>query len=212
MLGLDLAIIATTFALIFPAELPDKTFIATLVLATRFRHLWVWLGVSAAFAVQVIIAVVAGGFLALLPTRLVLGVTAVLFIAGSVILVRGGLASRSAEREQERDEEAEVEAKVASTAGAAISASRTFAVSFVVLFTAEWGDLSQLLTAGLAARTGQPVSVGIGSWAALIIVAGIAVLAGRWLQARVPIWRIRLVSGAILAALAVWTIVEFVQA
>ena len=211
MLGVDLAVIATTFALIFPAELPDKTFIATLVLATRFRHLWVWLGVSAAFAVQVTIAVVAGGFLALLPARLVLGVTAVLFIAGSVILVRGGLASRAAEREQEQDEAAEVEARVAAS-GTAVSAWRTFAVSFAVLFTAEWGDLSQLLTAGLAARTGQPLSVGIGSWAALIIVAGIAVLAGRWLQARVPIWRVRLVSGAILAALAIWTIVEFVQA
>ena len=209
---MDLAIIATTFALIFPAELPDKTFIATLVLATRFRHLWVWLGVSAAFAAQVAIAVVAGGFLSLLPSRLVLGVTAVLFIAGSVILVRGGLASRAAEREQEQDEAAEVEAKVGSTQGAAVSPWGTVAVSFVVLFTAEWGDLSQLLTAGLAARTGEPVSVGIGSWVALIIVAGIAVLAGRWLQARVPIWRIRLVSGAILAALAVWTIVEFVQA
>ena len=211
MLGVDLAVIATTFALIFPAELPDKTFIATLVLATRFRHLWVWLGVSAAFAVQVTIAVVAGGFLALLPARLVLGVTAVLFIAGSVILVRGGLASRAAEREQEQDEAAEVEARVAAS-GTAVSAWRTFAVSFAVLFTAEWGDLSQLLTAGLAARTGQPLSVGIGSWTALIIVAGIAVLAGRWLQARVPIWRVRLVSGAILAALAIWTIVEFVQA
>lgn len=212
MLGLDLAIVATTFALIFPAELPDKTFIATLVLATRFRHLWVWLGVSAAFAVQVTIAVVAGGFLALLPARLVLGVTAVLFIAGSVILVRGGLASRAAERAQEQDEAAEVEARVASSGGAVVSPWRTFAVSFAVLFTAEWGDLSQLLTAGLAARTGQPLSVGIGSWTALIIVAGIAVLAGRWLQARVPIWRIRLVSGAILAALAIWTVVEFVQA
>lgn len=212
MLGLDLAIVATTFALIFPAELPDKTFIATLVLATRFRHLWVWLGVSAAFAAQVTIAVVAGGFLALLPARLVLGVTAVLFIAGSVILVRGGLASRAAERAQEQDEAAEVEARVASSGGAVVSPWRTFAVSFAVLFTAEWGDLSQLLTAGLAARTGQPLSVGIGSWTALIIVAGIAVLAGRWLQARVPIWRIRLVSGAILAALAIWTVVEFVQA
>ena len=212
MFGLDLAIVATTFALIFPAELPDKTFIATLVLATRFRHLWVWLGVSAAFAVQVTIAVVAGGFLALLPARLVLGVTAVLFIAGSVILVRGGLASRAAERAQEQDEAAEVEARVASSGGAVVSPWRTFAVSFAVLFTAEWGDLSQLLTAGLAARTGQPLSVGLGSWTALIIVAGIAVLAGRWLQARVPIWRIRLVSGAILAALAIWTVVEFVQA
>jgi putative Ca2+/H+ antiporter (TMEM165/GDT1 family) len=72
---IDLAIVLTTFALIFPAELPDKTFIATLVLATRFRHLWVWLGVISAFFVQVLIAVTAGGLLALAPQRLVLAIT-----------------------------------------------------------------------------------------------------------------------------------------
>ena len=206
---LDLAVVATTFALILPAELPDKTFIATLVLATRFRHLWVWLGVIAAFAIQVAIAVTAGGLLALLPQRLVLGVTAVLFVIGAVILVRGGLASRATERAEEQQEADEVAARVA--AGDAASPRRIFALSFIVLFTAEWGDLSQLLTAGLAARTGEPLSVGIGSWAALVIVAGLAVLTGRWLQAHVPIWRIRLVSGVILTALAVWTIIEFVR-
>ncbi len=84
--------------------------------------------------------------------------------------------------------------------------------SFVVLFTAEWGDLSQLLTAGLAARTDEPLSVFLGSWTALLLVSGIAVLVGTWLQSRVPLWRIRLVSGGILTALAVWTAVEFVQA
>ena len=206
---IDLAIVATTFALIFPAELPDKTFIATLVLSTRYRHLPVWLGVSAAFGVQVIIAVTAGGFLALLPQRPVLAVTAALFAVGAVILVRGGLSTRAQEQAGEDEEEREVLERVSKVESK--SALRVFITSFVVLFTAEWGDLSQLLTAGLAARTGEPVSVGIGSWLALILVAGIAVLAGRWLQQRVPIWRIRLVSGAILAALAVWTIVEFVQ-
>ncbi|MEI6363909.1 MAG: TMEM165/GDT1 family protein, partial [Actinomycetes bacterium] len=60
---IDLVIVLTTFALIFPAELPDKTFIATLVLSTRYRHLWVWIGAVAAFGVQMVIAVVAGGLL-----------------------------------------------------------------------------------------------------------------------------------------------------
>ena len=203
---IDLAIVATTFALIFPAELPDKTFIATLVLATRYRQLPVWLGVSAAFAVQVTIAVTAGGLLALLPATPVQLVTAALFAVGSVILVRGGLASRAAEQAAEADEEAEILEKVAGQSD--VSTRRAFATSFAVLFTAEWGDLSQLLTAGLAARTGEPLSVGLGSWAALITVAGLAVLFGRWLQQHVPIWRIRLVSGAILAALAAWTLVE----
>ncbi len=207
---IDLAIVIATFALIFPAELPDKTFIATLVLATRFKHLWVWIGVIAAFAVQVTIAVVAGGLLTLLPQRLVMGATFALFAIGAFIMVKGGLASKAAEDAEGEGEEAEV----ASKADAAHPTSRwkVLVTSFVILFTAEWGDLSQLLTAGMAARTDEPLSVGIGSWLALATVSGIAVIVGRWLQSHVQIWRVRLVSGAILTALALWTAWEFLQA
>jgi putative Ca2+/H+ antiporter (TMEM165/GDT1 family) len=207
---IDIAIVLTTFALIFPAELPDKTFVATLVLATRFRHIWVWLGVAAAFAVQVLIAVVAGGLLALAPQRLVLAITFALFAVGAIVMVRGGLATRAAEAEQEADEEAEIEDRAAQRD--TTSPVRVLLTSFVILFAAEWGDLSQLLTAGLAARTGDPVSVFVGSWSALLVVSGLAVLVGSWLRTRVPIWRIRLVSGGILTVLAVWTAVEFVRA
>jgi Ca2+/H+ antiporter, TMEM165/GDT1 family len=207
---IDLAIVVTTFALILPAELPDKTFIATLVLATRFQRLWVWLGVASAFAIQVLIAVTAGGLLALLPQRLVLGITFVLFAAGAVIMIKGGLASRAEEQAEEADEEAEIASRADQQSPT--SPLRVFVTSFVILFTAEWGDLSQILTAGLAARTGEPVSVFIGSWSALLVVSGIAVLVGAWLRNRVPIWRIRLVSGGILTALAIWTLVEFVRA
>ena len=56
---MDLAVVATTFALIFPVELPDKTFVASLVLATRYRPLLVWVGVSLAFLVQCVVAVTA---------------------------------------------------------------------------------------------------------------------------------------------------------
>ncbi|MCF8528140.1 MAG: TMEM165/GDT1 family protein, partial [Candidatus Nanopelagicales bacterium] len=101
---IDVAVIATTFALILPAELPDKTFIATLVLATRFRHLWVWLGVAAAFLVQVLIAVTAGSLLTLLPQRIVLGATFLLFVVGAVIMIKGGLASRASELAAQQEE------------------------------------------------------------------------------------------------------------
>ncbi len=206
----DFAIVATTFLLILPAELPDKTFIATLVLATRFRHIWVWLGVAAAFLVQVTIAVTAGGLLGLLPQRLVLAATGILFAVGAVIMIRGGLASRAAEQEASSEEADEIEQKA--VAREVTTPWRTFAVSFVILFTAEWGDLSQVLTAGMAARTGSPVSVFLGSWLALLVVSGAAVLVGSWLRTRLPIWRIRLVSGAVLTALALWTAYEFLQA
>ncbi|MCX6431995.1 MAG: TMEM165/GDT1 family protein [Actinobacteria bacterium] len=195
--------------MIFPAELPDKTFVATLVLATRFRHLWVWLGVAAAFFVQVLIAVTAGGLLALAPQRLVLAITFALFAIGAFVMIKGGLSSRAEEQAEEADEEAEISTKA--EAQNPTSRGRIFVVSFVILFTAEWGDLSQLLTAGLAARTDEPLSVFIGSWSALLVVSALAVLVGSWLRTRVPIWRIRLVSGAILTALALWTAVEFVR-
>jgi putative Ca2+/H+ antiporter (TMEM165/GDT1 family) len=209
---LDLATVGLAFILIFPAELPDKTFIATLVLSTRYRRLAVWIGVAVAFAVQSAIAVAAGGLLSLLPQRLVLGITFLLFAAGAVLMLVSGLRARSAELAEEDEEAEEFEESAARRAGGSTSTLRIAVTSFIVLFTAEWGDLSQLLTAGLAARTGQPLSVFLGAWLALIIVAGIAVLIGGWLQKRVALWRIRLVSAAVLAALAAWTLVEFIQA
>jgi putative Ca2+/H+ antiporter (TMEM165/GDT1 family) len=207
---IDVAVVLTAFALILPAELPDKTFIATLVLATRLPRLWVWLGAVTAFAVQVLLAVTVGGLLTLLPQRVVLGASFVLFAAGAVIMLRGGLAGRAAEAQTERDEASAISARIETTG--TITRRRAFLVSFGVLFTAEFGDLSQLLTAGLAASTGSPASVFIGSWLALAVVSGTAVLAGSWLQRRVPVWRLRLVSAAILVALAAWTAWEFVGA
>ena len=209
---LDLATVGLAFILIFPAELPDKTFIATLVLSTRYRRLAVWIGVAVAFAVQSAIAVAAGGLLSLLPQRLVLGVTFLLFAAGAVLMLVSGLRARSAELTEDGEEAEEFKESAARRAGDSTSNLRIAVTSFIVLFTAEWGDLSQLLTAGLAARTGEPVSVFLGAWLALIIVAGIAVLIGGWLQKRVALWRVRLVSAAVLAALAAWTLVEFIQA
>ena len=206
-LTLDLAVLVGTFAVIFPAELPDKSFVANLVLATRYPKLWVWLGASAAFAVQMLIAVVAGQLLSLLPRTLVLGVTALLFAVGAVLLIRGGLRARADEMADEEEEIEEIEARA--TAGRHGLAA--FATTFAVIFTAEWGDLTQLITAGQAARTDAPLSVFLGSWLALVCVAGIAVLVGAWLQQRVPLWRIRLVSGGLLALLAVITVVELVR-
>lgn len=209
---LDLATVGLAFILILPAELPDKTFIATLVLSTRYRRFAVWLGVAAAFAVQSAIAVAAGGLLGLLPQRLVLGVTFVLFVAAAILMLVSGLRARSAELAVEQDEAEEFEESASRHAGTSTTTLRIALTSFIVLFTAEWGDLSQLLTAGLAARTGEPFSVFLGAWLALIIVAGIAVLVGGWLQKRVALWRIRLVSAVVLAGLAAWTLVEFIQA
>ncbi|MDQ1599169.1 MAG: Ca2+/H+ antiporter, family [Actinomycetota bacterium] len=201
---MDLGTVATAFALIFPVELPDKTFVATLVLATRYRPLLVWIGVSAAFVVQCMVAVVAGGLLALLPTALVSAVAGTLFLVGAVVLWRG---AASADKEETADEQ---EAAAARTT-ADVNGFRVVATSFGVLFLAEWGDLSQLLTAGLAARYNDPVSVFVGSLLALVTVAGLAIILGRTLLRFVRLSTIRRVGAIVclvLACLAAYDVIR----
>ena len=69
----------------------------------------------------------------------------------------------------------------------AVSDRRIFAISFGVLFAAEWGDASQLATAGLVARYGQPVAIGLGAFLALVGVAALAVVLGKAILRRVPL-------------------------
>ena len=111
----------------------------------------------------------------------------------------------------EEADEAEEEAEIAARATPGERGLAAFATTFAVIFTAEWGDLTQLIAAGQAARTDSPLSVFLGSWGALTMVAGLGVLAGSWLQKRVPLWRVRLISGALLAVLAVITVVELLR-
>lgn len=196
----DPAALVVAFGVIALAELPDKTMIATIVLATRYRRLAVWLGVGAALGIQTLVAVTAGGLLSLLPQRIVLTITAVLFSVGAILMIWSGLRSRSAERDHEPDTEATT------------SWWRMFAISFGVLFIAEWGDLSQLFTAGLAAQTGSPVSVFIGAWAALLAVSGVGVLLGTWVSTRIALWKVRIASGVVLVVLAGWTLWELISA
>lgn len=195
---MDVAALFVTMALIIPAELPDKTVIATLVLSTRYRPVVVWLGVSTAFAVQTTIAVAAGQLLSLLPETPVLLVTTALFTIASVLMFRGAGALDPAAEVVEEGE--------AVDAVAGKGHGRAFTVSFLVIFAAEWGDLSQLTTAALSARYDAPVEVWIGAWLALSLVAGVAALAGRWIVARVPFSVVRRVSGGLLAVLALVTL------
>lgn len=194
----DLAVVALTFGPIFLVELPDKTFIATLVLSTRYRPPLVWLGVGLAFAVQTLIAVTAGSFIGLLPEVLVRSAAAGIFLLGAVLLLR---AARSG-----ADDLEEEQAEVASRAQEARTGVRAVAASFVVLFAAEWGDLSQLLTVSRAAQYDDPVSVFLGAWGALLAVSGLAVLVGRLLLRHLRV-RVLHYAGAAVCLVIAATIV-----
>lgn len=203
---MDLAVAATTFLVILPNELPDKTMVATLVLSTRYRALLVWLGVVAAFFVQCMVAVTAGGLLTLLPRRPLLVLVAVLFATGAVIMFRGARRAGEEERADEEQYERRVSARPPARGW------RVVGTSFLVLFAAEWGDLSQITTAGLVARYGEPAAVFLGAWLALACVGALAALAGRTLLTWLPLGVVRRVAGTIFAILALVTALEAVEA
>ena len=198
---MDLAVVLTTFVVIFPAELPDKSLFASLVLGTRFRPLPVFCGVAAAFAVHVVIAVSVGSVFALLPERLVLFVVAALFAGGSALLLFGK------EDKEDKEDEAEAARLVADRRPVRVALA-----SFGVVFLGEWGDITQITTANLAARYGDPVSVGLGALLALWSVSALALTVGRGLVARVPTRLVRRLTGVVLAVLAAVTLVEAVRA
>jgi putative Ca2+/H+ antiporter (TMEM165/GDT1 family) len=197
---MDLAIVGLTFAAIFLVELPDKTFIATLVLSTRFRPLLVWLGVGAAFALQTGIAVGLGAAASLLPITWVRIAAAVLFGVGAVLLFRE---ARSAD-----EEEPGAEDEFAARAGGPKQGLKAVAASFLVLFAAEWGDLSQLLTLSLVAKYDDPASVFVGALGALLAVSGLAVLVGRVLLNHVRLRTLHLLGGSVCLLLLAITVYE----
>jgi putative Ca2+/H+ antiporter (TMEM165/GDT1 family) len=196
----DLAVIALTFGAIFVVELPDKTFIATLVLSTRYRGFLVWIGVGLAFLVQTLLAVTVGKAVTFLPTDLVHGVAAVIFLAGAFLLARE--APHADADEQETEEEFAAKATTRKTGLAAVGAS------FLVLFAAEWGDLSQLLTLSLVGKYDEPVAVFLGAWGALLTVSGVAVLAGRYLLRHIRLSVIHYIGAAACLILAGITVID----
>jgi putative Ca2+/H+ antiporter (TMEM165/GDT1 family) len=194
---MDAIVIATTFAVVFLAELPDKTSLASLVLATKYPAKLVFLGAAAGFAVQVMLALVAGSLLVLLPHRILQSVVAALFLLGAVLLFR---------HEDESPDEA-----ASSAPEDGKSSFKVFLTSFTVITVAEFGDLTQIATANLAAHYKAPLLVGIGSFTALCCVAGLAVLGGQGLLKVVPLKLITRTAALIMAVLAAFSLVEAIR-
>ncbi|MEV0690391.1 TMEM165/GDT1 family protein [Streptomyces sp. NPDC050388] len=188
---INLTVTAVVFGVVFLAELPDKTALAGLVLGTRYRASYVFAGVAAAFAVHVALAVAAGSVLTLLPQQLVSAITGALFLGGAAVLL-----FRKDEGEEEiRKPENQSFWKV-SGAG------------FMLILVAEFGDLTQIMTANLAARYDDPLSVGLGAVLALWAVAGLGIVGGRALMKRVPLKLITRIAALLMLGLGVWSLWE----
>ena len=182
----SLTVAAVVFGVVFVAELPDKTALASLVLGTRYRASYVFCGIAAAFLVHVVVAIAAGSLLGLLPHRWVQGVVGVLFLAGAAMLL-----SHRADEEEDRPKEPGDQ-----------SFWRVAGTGFTLILVAEFGDLTQIMTANLAARYDSPLSVGTGAVLALWAVAALGVLGGKALLRRVPLVLVTRIAAAVMVVMA----------
>ncbi|MDE2290822.1 MAG: TMEM165/GDT1 family protein [Elusimicrobia bacterium] len=161
--GLHPRLFSSVFGLIFLAELPDKTAFATMLLATRKHPVALFVGAAGAFAVQSLVAVSFGTTLSLLPHAPVRLAAGALFLVFAVLMWRRGA---------EEDEPELPAAKRASFLRAAWTA-------FAVIFAAEWGDLTQLATATLAAKHRAPLTIFLAATLALWAVTALTIVVGR---------------------------------
>lgn len=192
---MDLGVLATVFGLMFVLEFPDKTAIASLVLGTRFRASWVFAGVAAAFLVHVVLAVAAGSLIGLLPHRPLEAIVGVMFAIGAALLWFGDV-----EGEGEKDGES-------SSLHAGSGFGRVAGASFMIVLVAEFGDITQILCANLAARYHAPFTVGLGSVLGLWSAGLLAILGGKTLLRVLPLGVIIRTAAAVMGAMAVYSVV-----
>jgi putative Ca2+/H+ antiporter (TMEM165/GDT1 family) len=192
----NLGLAASVFGVMFLAELPDKTMIATVLMGSRSRASAVWLGASAAFLIHMGLAAIAGHFLSLLPHRAVEAVVTVLFLGGAAFL----LFVPESEQIEEAEEEAEAE-----HAGAFLKVAAT---AFGVILIGEFGDLTQILAANFVAHSHEPWTVFAAGSLALISVAALGAFGGRALLRVLPLSRIRKAGGVLLALFGLYTLYQ----
>ncbi|HTP66930.1 MAG TPA: TMEM165/GDT1 family protein, partial [Geobacteraceae bacterium] len=166
----------SVFAIIFLAELGDKTQLTAMALAVRFPWEKTFVGIAAAFAILNLGAVVLGKLLfALLPLFWIKLVSAGMFLFfGVATLIGKGF---------DKEEEKTKEKRYGGRGGVVIT-------SFLMIFAAEMGDKTQLVTASLAAQHDAPLAVFAGSTLALWSVSLLGIFAGRKLIQFIPLSRI----------------------
>src|SRR5487761_1992284 len=180
----------------FVLELPDKTFIAMVVMSTRARPLMILIGASVALTIHMGLAVAAGSLLTLFPTHVKDLIVGVLFLAGAGYLLF------VPEKVEEREGEREGLAEKSGTRWKEIS------TAFAVMFVGEFGDLTQIQAANFAAKLHQPLEVFVASSLALICVSAIGSYGGLALQRVIPLAKIRIGGGLVFAGLGTYTLIR----
>jgi putative Ca2+/H+ antiporter (TMEM165/GDT1 family) len=185
-----LAALALSFAVIFVAELGDKSQLMALTFATRFKPLPVLIGITVATAVVHAVSVGIGyGLGATLPTGWISLVAGLAFLAFGAWTLRG---DRLTDEEKNKAEQTK--------------RSAVIAVS-VAFFLAELGDKTMLATITLATQHGW-FGTWLGSTLGMVAADALAILVGRLLGKHLPEKIIKYGAAALFAIFGIWLLVE----
>jgi Ca2+/H+ antiporter, TMEM165/GDT1 family len=177
------------FAVVFLAELGDKTQLVALSLATRYRTVTVLAGITVAYAITNGVSVLVGGLLgAALPTTAIAVVGAFAFFGFAIWTLRG-------------DDDDDVDAALQPS-------GRSVFFSIVgAMVLAELGDKTMLATATLAARD-SPVATWFGATLGITASGALAVFVGRALGDRLPRRATRIGASVLFALFGVLLLID----
>jgi putative Ca2+/H+ antiporter (TMEM165/GDT1 family) len=182
-----------SFAIIFVAELGDKSQLMALAFAARFKALPILIGITVATALVHLFSVLVGAVVGVaLPTKAISLVAGVAFLAFAAWTVRGD--------KLDEDESSKVDR---STRSAVLAAA-------VAFFLAELGDKTMLATITLATTHGV-VGVWAGSTAGMVTADALAIVVGKALGARLPERVIRIGASVLFVVFGVALLVEGIR-
>lgn len=185
-----LAALLLSFAVIFIAELGDKTQLVAMMFALRYRWWVVLAAITAATTAVHVLSVAIGHFLgAALPTHLLGIVAGVMFVFFGLWTLRGDSLT---EEEASRTEKATAPA---------------FFVVFSAFLLAELGDKTMLATITLAADHDW-VGVWIGSTIGMVVADGLAIVVGAVLGKHLPERLIQLGAAALFVLFGAYMLLD----
>ena len=183
----------SSFALIFTAELPDKTAFAVLLMSGKGKSRALFFGAGFAFLIQTLVAVLVGGFISRFPEFWIRLFSGLLFLGFSWMGFREMRAGRETAQELEHPNPKSLRRGM-------------FLKSFLMIFAAEWGDITQLATASLVASHHDRFSIFWGAFLALLSVTAIAILLGHRLKRLIPEHRIQWFSSCLMGGIGIYFI------
>lgn len=184
--------LAVSFAVIFVAELGDKSQLMAMTFATRFKPWPVLVGITIATAVVHAVSVAVGyGLGAALPTGWIALAAGVAFLGFGAWTLRGDSLTDEEKSKAERTDR---------TAIVAVS---------VAFFLAELGDKTMLATITLATQHGW-FGTWLGSTVGMVAADALAIMVGRALGKRLPEKTIKYGAAALFAIFGVWLLIDAV--